>query len=84
MVASDGVGAMFSSLILFCRLCFDVWQDGKTPLVVACRYENQHKKGEVEALLRAAGAKEEAGAAAAAAEAPVTVDAHVSRGIVQL
>ena len=58
VVAADGVGAMPSSLILFWLLCFDVWQDGKTPLAVACSScQNQDKKGEVESLLRAAGAK---------------------------
>ena len=54
---SGGFRAMPSSLILFWLLCFDVWQDGKTPLAVACTFENRNKKGEVEALLRAAGAK---------------------------
>lgn len=54
---AGGFRAMPSSLILFWLLCFDVWQDGQTPLAVACRWGNRNKKGEVEALLRAAGAK---------------------------
>ena len=33
------------------------WQDGKTPLAVACDFKNFDKKGEVEAMLRAAGGK---------------------------